>query len=413
MKIIMYSEKRGFMSQTYEEWEAEQKEVVNEPVLEICMLGGFYVYYGDEPVTFGRSGTKIEQLLQLMILYKDHGVAKERLISYLYDWELIGNKNNSLNTMIYRLRKRLVESGLPDEEYISIENGICRWVSQIPVQVDVLEFRHLAQSAELESNEHHRCQKWQEALELYRGELLPHIATLDWVCIESSSLKCLYENVIRSCCAILEKHQEYKKMLNIYNEAAARYPFDEWQVPQINCLIRLNDYDAAYQIYQNTVILYTGGGMSLSEKFKKLLKQMDRQLEYHETAFEEICKNLQEDENCSGGYFCTYPGFVDIFCVLRRGMSRAGYNLALILCGLEAKKQEHSDAFRKLFASVGRSLRRCDVYTEFNSGQYLILLMNADANGCDVVFERIRSDYRSTGTTCLPELWYQVEEVEG
>lgn len=96
--------------------------------LEICMLGGFTIHYNGYPISFSK-GSKFKsiQLLQILLIHKKTGISKEQLLSYLYDWEVINDRNNSLNSLIYRLKKQLVAAGLPKEEYILLKNGICYW----------------------------------------------------------------------------------------------------------------------------------------------------------------------------------------------------------------------------------------------------------------------------------------------
>ena len=86
----------------------------------VSMLGGFSMTYEEKPISFGkRSQSRFLQLFQQLILHQE-GIAKDKLIEALYEWEDVSNKNNSLNTLIYRLRRQLVSAGLPEEEYVKV-----------------------------------------------------------------------------------------------------------------------------------------------------------------------------------------------------------------------------------------------------------------------------------------------------
>ena len=93
--------------------------------LEVCMLGGFFVRYGGRPISFSKGGRfKSMSLLQLLLIHKKSGIAKDELMRCLYDWEAVSDRNNSLNSLIYRLKRQLIAAGLPEGEYVWIHGWI-------------------------------------------------------------------------------------------------------------------------------------------------------------------------------------------------------------------------------------------------------------------------------------------------
>lgn len=57
----------------------------------VNMLGGFSITYEQKPVSFGkRSQSRFLQLFQMLVLHRE-GVAKDKLIEAIYDWEELGN----------------------------------------------------------------------------------------------------------------------------------------------------------------------------------------------------------------------------------------------------------------------------------------------------------------------------------
>ena len=102
--------------------------------LEVCMLGGFSVRYGGRPISFSKGGRfKSMSLLQLLLIHKKSGIAKDELMRCLYDWEAVSDRNNSLNSLIYRLKRQLIAAGLPEGEYVCLQNGICRWCADMDI----------------------------------------------------------------------------------------------------------------------------------------------------------------------------------------------------------------------------------------------------------------------------------------
>lgn len=124
---------------------------MSENVLRIQMFGGFAMYYGGNPVTLNKAGSsKSVRLLQMLLLSLHSGIAKNELIDSLYGWNEKGdaaNRNKNLNNLIYRLKGQLVSCGLPEDEYVEIEEGTCFFRSRIPLELDTQRFEETVKLA--------------------------------------------------------------------------------------------------------------------------------------------------------------------------------------------------------------------------------------------------------------------------
>lgn len=58
------------------------------PVLSACMFGRFRMTYGDSPLSFGRSMTKVQKLLLILLYSGEEGIARNKLLE---DLELLTN----------------------------------------------------------------------------------------------------------------------------------------------------------------------------------------------------------------------------------------------------------------------------------------------------------------------------------
>lgn len=121
-------------------------------LLKVRMFGGFSLEFNDKEVVLDRNAvSKTMQLLQLILLHsQDGGISKAALIEALYGRAEVENKNGSLNNTIFRLRKQLQKAGLPESNYIQINAGMCSWDENVPVCVDVCQFRKLIQNGKKE-----------------------------------------------------------------------------------------------------------------------------------------------------------------------------------------------------------------------------------------------------------------------
>ena len=85
---------------------------MEKEILQVRMLGGFSMVYQEKTLVFDRNYiSKSTQLLQILFLHLEKGIAKERLLEELYGRDDVENRNGSLNNTIFRLRKQLEAAG--------------------------------------------------------------------------------------------------------------------------------------------------------------------------------------------------------------------------------------------------------------------------------------------------------------
>ena len=91
---------------------------------------------------------------------------------------------------------------------------------EVQIDLDVLAFKKLAAEGMEEKNDSLRCEIYQKALALYRGELLPHLATESWVIIESVALRKKYESIVDWMGTYLKERKSYDAAYHVYAKAA-------------------------------------------------------------------------------------------------------------------------------------------------------------------------------------------------
>ena len=114
------------------------------PVLKVQMFGKEKITYGDTPVLYERNAvTKAMKLLYILLYSGETGIARNKLLEALYGREELTNVGNSLRVTLHRLKKQLVDLGLPEYEYIYSKKGIYYWQSPMEVEVEVLVFEQM------------------------------------------------------------------------------------------------------------------------------------------------------------------------------------------------------------------------------------------------------------------------------
>lgn len=402
-------------------------------VLRVQMLGRFAMHLGDAPVVLNKAvGAKSIRLLQMLFLSGRGGISKKELIDGLYGWSDGGdsaNHNKNLNNLLYRLRSQLVASGLPDEEYVEIRDGVCSWKSSFPLSLDTAEFESRVREAAA-SERPQRIRLYREACERYFGELLPMNASEMWFYEKSLYFKDLYTQAIRELEQAYEQENDYMDLLEIYKRAAAVYPFDNWQTKQIRCYLGMYRYEEAERLYNQTMELYAREmGSPPTEEMQQCFEQLDLKEKNHRREIHSdrtwrsldrifmgregnITKAIFGQEHKKGAYYCTYPSFVDYCRLLVRAKERYPFDATLMFLTLtqfEKKGRPDEENLKTqmelLKHAIGSSLRRGDAYTRYGNRHFILMLTKMDRSKCSLIFRRIEDAYKKEeGSRGV--LWY-------
>lgn len=370
----------------------------------ICnMLGGVSLIYDHHEIALKSNETSKVMQLFLMLLYAgEDGIYKSKLMSNLYGLEEIQDTKNALRILIFRLKKLLKDTGLPDDDYIVTNKGVCYFGGQMEILIDAKEF----EKAAVEAREMEKGEKRLEALTrvcgLYTGEFLPRLSTEEWVMIESLRYKNIYYLCLQEAGEELKLRGRYEEMLQLYVHAANLYPYEEWQEMVIDCLIALNRYSEALKVYEETTTLFFDEMDILpSEKMLGQFKVMSERICHADGNLPQIQDALREPERKRSAYYCSYPSFVDSYRVLARLTERTGTSIFLMLCTLTNPKHitvEKDEILRveleNLCIAVEQSLRRSDIYTRYSPSQILILLFGVGKENCGIIYNRILQNYK-------------------
>lgn len=371
---------------------------MDEKKLQVQMLGNFAVNYDNHPLKIDRSAaSKTAQLLQLVCLWLEEGIAKEAVMEALYGRDDVENRNGSLNNTIFRLRKQLEMAGLPKGRYIVIQNGILSWEGLIPIEVDVHEFQKMIAKGQRETEKSQRMICLMKACEIYRGEFLPVMQGEDWVAIAGVSYQKLYVEAMKEVLEWLKEQKKFEEIYKYSTAAAKIYPFEDWQLWQLDSLIELNRCQEAMKIYHKTTKMFSDElGLSPSEEMLERFRIISEKLQPSDSDIEEIHSNLKETEEIMGAYYCTFSSFVDIYRITSRMMERNGISVFLMLCTLTSDRDEgYCDMEKNRKASeclkevIGNSLRKGDFYTNYNENCFLIALSGIQYENYGMISKRI------------------------
>ena len=390
--------------------------------LQIFMLGGFRIQYSGKEIALGRNTTaKFIQLLQLVWLYGKEGITKDRLMHTLYEGEERANMNNSMNNLIYQMRRQMVRAGLPQSDYIIKKGGSYYPDPDVDISLDVDLFIENITRAESAGSDEEKYPFYLEAAKLFRGDLLPELSTEMWVITRSVSLQSMYDQCIEWLGNYLREIKDFDTMMQIYHRAADIFPDRNWQVGEIEALIYKGNYKEAYKLYDRTVRYYEEElGISATPRLLNCYQLIRAEIDVEPDRIDDIRGDLVEnrrvlEEDKEGGaYDCSYPSFIDAYHIMSRNMARTGDSVYMMLCTLvdyEGKiirnEEKRSNRSESLSTAIQAALRQGDVFCKYNVSQYLILLSGTSREDCDIVYRRIQDKLKELAGS-RAELKYSV-----
>ena len=392
----------------------------NLPKINVHVLGGFSITYGDNPISFGRNTvTKAMKLLQILIYQGDKGIAREKLLEELYGRKELADVSNNLRVTVHRLKKMLVDVGLPKYDYVYIKKGIYRWNAPAETVVDARVFSNLIDEARGTESEKEKIHLLKEACLMYGGEFLPDLSGDEWVLMESYQYKKKYSEALTTVCAYLMEHGDYEEALKLCGPACEMYPFDEWQTVKIDCYIALNNYKEAMKEYENTAkMLFEELGITPSEKMMNQFTLMSSRMNYKPQAIRDVKQHLKEDTEESGAYYCNLPSFRDNYRLVARIIERNGQSVFLMMCSLvdsNGKPMESGSRLDQMMDALNQTIKYClrrgDCYTRYSTSQFLILLVGTNKEDCSMIFDRIKKHFSERHKAWTKYLEYFISSV--
>ena len=375
----------------------------NQTIFSVNMLGGLSFYYGGEAFSLNCNYTsKVMQLFLILLRAGEEGVSKDQILDSLYVNDEIQDTKNAFRILVFRLRRLLEETILPSGQYVNMKKGIYWLGGHLNIQIDAEEFEKDAQLAFQMNDKEEKLMLLKKACRRYIGEFLPLLAEEKWALLEKKRYKNIYVACLKQCSETMQEKGEYEELLHLCSQAVKLYPFEEWQLVQIDCLLALHRYKDALQVYEDAAsMIFDEAGFSPSEKMLSRFRAMSGQIHYGMGNLSEIKDKLEEKEYESGAYYCSYPSFIDSYRIIIRMMERSGKSVFLMLCTLTDNKGNPlekegllMECSANLGHAVGLCLRRGDLYTRYSPNQFLILLIGIRQEDCDITFGRILQRFR-------------------
>lgn len=389
--------------------------------LKINMLGDLSVFYDEKPLILSKEDSSKEEYLFLLLLYyREKGIHRDELIEALYGEEDMDQTSDSFHAMVLELQKLLIEAGLPKDEYVIHQAGIYSWESdKISVWLDIEEFEKKAEQGLKEKDPLIQQRILDEVDALYRGEFLPDWTGVSWVEAENRRYQNLYFCCMRTLMELLQQQKNTGRLLRCCEKMTDLYPYEEWQLDRLDCLIGMKEYEQALQYYDEIADFYQEEfGLLPSEELKGRLQKIREYINYDIRNIHEIQERFTDVEELGGAIYCDLSEFTAIYRYMIRVTERVGMTAYLMLYTLTDKNhipvedpeilEEVRDA---MYHAVKFSVRRSDLYTRYGKNQYLILLVETNQKGCEQVADRIYRNFQEENTHSQVEICHTISPI--
>jgi DNA-binding SARP family transcriptional activator len=371
--------------------------------LRITMFGDFTLTYGDTPLKLERTNTtKSMQALQLLLYHGDAGVPRDTLLDLLYAEDRAAEPANNLKVTMSNLRRQLLHAGLPEDTTVRYRGGSYFWEHSVPQDVDIRSFEAAVEAAQTARGAR-QTENWITACGLYKGDFLPHLQGENWAAAACAHYREQYFRCVKKLIAVMTEAKQYEQLLPVVTRAAGLYGLEEFQLARIDCLMNLQRYAEAKQVYEETARgLRDDYDLGPSPALLARCRALDEMANDRTETIREFQENLVEAGETRGAYYCTYPGFIDAYRVVARMLERSGQSAYLVLCWLTdthgheiAEKDRLAVAAPKVSSAIRNALRRGDLYTQPARDRFLILLVGTNQENCAIVTDRITNTYKS------------------
>lgn len=378
-------------------------------MLKVKTLGCLQLIWDGQPVSLGKqAGNNIAKLFVILALQGEQGIPRRELIRQLfYQQSAEFDTGANLRITVYRLRRALKNAWIPcpeGEDYILSGRGLYRWNPSIPLSVDVVEFRDLAAKAEAETDREASLRLGQEAFALCLGEFLPEFGSEEWVGRWQAEWERTFKELFLQQYGLMIQGGGHVRAYNLAKWAASLYPYEEYQIYMLDCLIARNHYDEAFQLYEDTTAMYFREiGMEPSEAMKERLEKIQNANYAAQTTLDRIREQLENNETWDyGPYDCPLPRFIDNYQFVKYTIQRSGQPASVLVMTMEDSRKVPLTPGEERTVEIGRILRECirktgrksDMMTQYDGLTFLLLLIGVGESECWMIADRILRRFR-------------------
>ncbi len=388
----------------------------------VSLLGGFALEVDGASLTddINRS-LKLWSVLAYLTLHRERAVPQSEFIELFWPDDHSSNPVNALKTLLYRIRAMLEPLFGQEIQPILSQRGAYIWNPAVGCTLDIDRFEELCRlGGDTQRTAEERMTSYREAVELYKGDLLPKLSHQMWLVPMAVRYHTAYIAAVKDFAVLLDEAALYEEMHEVCARASDLDNLDEGlHTLIVRALLRQGKDAAALEHYEKaTDLLYRNLGVRPSEELRSLYKEIMATEKTLETDLGVIMNDLREAAARPGAFVCEYGFFKEAYRLEVRRAIRSGtcVHLCLITVSLPdggmPQLKVLSNTMDQLLDVLVNNLRRGDVVSKFSGAQYVIMLPAANYEDSNMVMDRVVRAFYQQHRRSFLKLTVRVRELE-
>ena len=370
-------------------------------VLIIKILGKFEISKNNKILETTNHTTNLLNLLKYFLVNEGKYKSVDMVIEDLYKDKTYEDTKNAVQNMIYRVRKYLKNNDIFDEDSIKFiySNESYKLITK-NVYIDFKDFEEkIKEAEEVKKDISQKIKKYESAVSMYKGEILPELLYEDWIIPTRNYLSRLFIESVNFLLDYYKKNNMIEKGLGLSEKSINIENYEEeFHIKYMDFLIEKNKIKEAKKHYEYiTTLLYNQFGIRPNEEMQKIYNKIKDNTNSVSVEKNNKIKYLWEESKDKGGFFCTYEEFYPIYILEKRRRERDGGELNPVYVCFDNKKEKDfsddiSSRIKKIFVN---SLRKGDVICNMDKNRILLLLPNLELEKVKFVINRVKNRINS------------------
>lgn len=403
----------------------------DDPVLSLRVVtfGEFDIRRADTSlIKKSKRSQRYIELLEYFLTNRGKKLSAEHIINNLWGDRESADPQNVLRTQIFRIRKLLREAKLYGDEAlpgetleILLENGFYRVDVGENCVIDAELFEQGIKEGDqkIDSDPNDALEQYTNAFTLYQGEYLEGNSDSEWVYINRNRYNRLFVHATLRMFELLKRGGLWRDIVLYFDRAVLFDPLEEaLHLFYLEALLSLGEYKNALSHYNYiTSRIDRELGVKPTSAFRNIYGQI---IAGEKNAIQAdiygLRREFSREDKKSGALFCDPEYFKTIYNLEERkslrGESDTFVGLLTLASSLPSVPPELYDAaFEKLKPLLSGSLRKGDVFTQWNRRQLIVLLMNAQKDSLERICRRIRKRFLEDCAQSGIELYFSFEPI--
>ncbi len=352
--------------------------------INIRLFDGFEITKGDKPILENLANTRKTKLfVAYLLVNRDRAITHQELFELLWSGEDYANPATALRTLLYRFRVMIENEGADALKGAIISHrGTYQWNKDLDVSIDALDFKALADAGVNPTiSEARRKEYLAQAIDMYKGSLLPDFSSEPWLISKSAAYRDTYIEAVMAYVELLKGDDQAAKIVQVCENALALAGTSELlELEAQIAKLRIANPEASEK---GSVVAYYNEVRELSVKLQDEADRMQSELQEEQ---------LMDNQ----AFLCDFRTFKELYNLQRRMQSRskATIFLGLVYVGCNGDNDDplyEEKVMKDVVGCFQRMLRVGDAICRKSDCEIAVMFPAESYEDAVGVLERLKS----------------------